>query len=174
MENYVFIKGLIKDVDEIYLLIKKRIKWMDDNNIKQWNKTNYLSSYPKEYFEEKATSGQLYVMKDKSSDKVVGAVLLLEEDERLGIDFSNSYYIHNLVSDTEFPGVGKEIIQSCEKIAIKQGKDRIRLDCQATNSKINNFYSELGYKYIENFQEGTYVGNKREKLLIRNMGKTSS
>jgi hypothetical protein len=62
MGNYVFIKGLINDVEEIYLLIKKRIKWMDDNNIKQWNKTKYLSSYPKKYFEEKATSGQLHVL----------------------------------------------------------------------------------------------------------------
>lgn len=173
MDKYVFIKGSIKDVDEIYLLIKKRIEWMNDNKIKQWNKTNYLSSYPKEYFEEKVTSGQLYVMKDKSSDKVVGAVVLLEEDERWGTDSSNSYYIHNLVSDTEFSGVGRDIIQSCEKIAIKQGKDRIRLDCQATNSKINNFYNELGYKYVENFQEGTYVGNKREKSLVRNIKKLS-
>jgi ribosomal protein S18 acetylase RimI-like enzyme len=174
MENHVFIKGLIKDVEEIYLLIKKRINWMDDNGIKQWNKTNYLSSYPKGYFEEKAKSGQLYVMKDKGSDKVVGAVVLLEEDERWDLDCSNSYYIHNLVSDTEFPGVGKKIIQSCEKIANKQGKDSIRLDCQATNSKINNFYNEIGYKYVENFKEGTYVGNKREKVLIRNMDKTIS
>jgi ribosomal protein S18 acetylase RimI-like enzyme len=112
--------------------------------------------------------------KDKSSDKVVGGVVLLEEDERWGTDRSNSYYIHNLVSDTEFPGVGREIIQSCEKRAMKQGKDRIRLDCQANNSKINHFYRELGYKFVENFQEGPYVGNKRETVLSRNKEKTIS
>ena len=66
MENSVFTKGSVKDADAILELIKKRIEWMDENNIEQWNKTDYLSFYPKEYFEEKAEAGQLYIMKNVS------------------------------------------------------------------------------------------------------------
>lgn len=129
MGNYVLLKGIKKDVDEVYGLIKKRVKWMDDNNINQWNKTNYLNSYPKEYFEEKALSEQLYVMKDKSSSKIVGAVVLLEEDKRWVTDSTKSYYIHNLVSDANLLGVGTIIMKLCEKLVIKNGKDRVQLDC---------------------------------------------
>lgn len=86
MDNYIFIKAKYGDVEEVYGLIIKRIKWMDKNEISQWNKTNYLGSYPKEYFEEKVALEQLYVMKDSFSGKVAGAVVLLEEDRRWSMD----------------------------------------------------------------------------------------
>ena len=168
MENSIFTKGSVKDADAILELIKKRIEWMDENNIEQWNKTDYLSFYPKEYFEEKAEAGQLYIMKNVISGRIVGAVVLLEEDERWRNDGSDSYYIHNLVSDTDLCGIGKEIIKSCEEMALRKGKERIRLDCQDTNIKLNDFYSKLGYEYVESFREGRYTGNKREKILIKN------
>lgn len=165
MENYIFIKAIIEDVEEVFWLIKKRIKWMDKNEISQWNKTNYLDSYPKEYFEEKVAMGQLYVMKDDFSGKVAGAVVLLEEDRRWSTDRSKSYYIHNFVSDTEIKNVGTRMIYECEKMAIKKGKDRIRLDCQASNHKLNEYYYRLGFESVGNVQVGSYVGNKREKRL---------
>lgn len=165
MDNDFLIKATLEDVAEIYELIKKRIQWMNEKNIAQWNKTNYLESYPKAYFEEKAVSGQLYVLKDETFEKVTGAVVLLDEDKRWIDDGSKSYYIHNLVSDTEVPGVGTRIIQLCEKMAITEGKDKLRLDCQESNLKLNGFYNNLGFKYVEKVQEGSYVGNKREKCV---------
>ena len=63
MDNYIFLRAKTEDVEQIYELIKKRIKWMDNNNIHQWNKTKYLDSYPKEYFVEKVATGQLYILK---------------------------------------------------------------------------------------------------------------
>ncbi|WP_246938820.1 GNAT family N-acetyltransferase [Bacillus pinisoli] len=164
MENFVLIKGSNKDVETIYQIIKQRINWMDSNKIEQWNKTDYLKSYPIEYFKEKVTSGELYVMKDESSDKVVGAVVLLEEDQRWKKDGVKSYYLHNLVSDTEVPGIGNRIIDLCEKLASRNGKDRLRLDCQSTNTKLNHYYYRLGFKYVGNVQVGNYYGTKREKV----------
>lgn len=165
MENYIFIKAKYGDVEEVYGLIIKRIKWMDKNEISQWNKTNYLDSYPKEYFEEKVTLEQLYVMKDSFSGKVAGAVVLLEEDRRWSMDRSKSYYIHNFVSDMQIRNVGTRIIVECEKMAIKKGKDRIRFDCQASNHKLNEYYHRLGFKSVGKVQDGSYAGIKREKKL---------
>jgi ribosomal protein S18 acetylase RimI-like enzyme len=166
MDNYILTNAIKQDVDKIYELIKKRIKWMDDNNIHQWNKTDYLATYPKKYFEEKMAIGQLYTMKSAPSGKVVGAVVLLEEDKRWNADGSKSYYIHNLVSNTEISGIGREIICLCEKMAIENGKDLIRLDCQESNSKLKDFYYRLGFKYVGYVQEGSYFGIKLEKKLI--------
>lgn len=138
---------------------------MDQKNIKQWNKTNYLDSYPKEYFREKAAISQLHVLKNEVSGKVAGAVVLLEEDKRWDTDGSKSYYIHNLVSDTEIQGAGTKIIYLCEKMAVQNGKDSIRLDCQASNAKLNEFYNWLGFEFVGIVQEGNYLGNKREKTI---------
>ena len=48
-------------------------------------------------------------------------------------------------------------------MAIRIGKDNIRLDCQVSNEKLNQYYKKLGYKYVGTVKEGNYVGNKREK-----------
>jgi ribosomal protein S18 acetylase RimI-like enzyme len=138
---------------------------MDRKNINQWNKTNYLDAYPRDYFKSKVEAGQLYVMNDELTGKVVGAVVLLEEDKRWTNDGLRNYYIHNLVSDTEVPGVGIKIINLCEQMALDNGVAAIRLDCQASNIRLNGFYEGLGYGYVGDVQEGSYIGHRREKKL---------
>ena len=164
MDRYIFQKAMNEDLDEILILIQKRIRWMDENNISQWNKTNYLTYYPKNYYENLVSKGQLYVVKNEDINTVIGAVALLEEDE-LWNDSSQSYYIHNLVTDIGVSGIGATIINYCEQIAIKYGKNKIRLDCQASNHKLNEYYSGLGFEYVEMVQDGNYTGSKREKKL---------
>ena len=164
MNKYIFKKAINVDIDAVLELIQKRIKWMDKNNIYQWNKTNYLSCYPKEYFEELVSKGQLFAMKDEMTGSIFGAVALLEEDKRWN-DNLPSYYIHNLVSDTDIRGIGEAIINCCEKMAVNNHKNRIRLDCQAKNQKLNEYYQKLGFQYVEKIQDGNYIGNKREKRM---------
>lgn len=164
MDKYIFQKAIKTDIDEILMLIEKRIEWMNENNIDQWNKTNYLECYPKEYFEEMVSEGQLYVIKDGKFGSIIGSVTLLEQDKRWN-DSSQSYYIHNLVSDTEVSDIGVTIINFCEQIAIKNDKNKIRLDCQASNYKLNEYYAKLGFEYIGSVQDDNYTGNKREKKL---------
>lgn len=164
MDKYIFQKAMNEDIDEILILIQKRIKWMDENNINQWNKTDYLKSYPKNYFQELVSKGQLYVVKYKNLNRAIGAFALLEQDKRWN-DSSQSYYIHNLVTDIGVSGIGATIIKFCEQIAIKHGKNKIRLDCQDSNHKLNKYYYGLGFEYVGMVQEGNYTGIKREKKL---------
>ncbi|VBB07776.1 acyl-coa n-acyltransferase [Lucifera butyrica] len=103
MDRYSFQKAINEDVDEILILIQKRINWMDENNISQWNKTNYLKYYPKNYYEELVSKGQLYVVKYGNLNSVIGAFALLEQDKCWN-DSSQSYYIHNLVTDIGVSG----------------------------------------------------------------------
>ena len=164
MNRYIFQKAMNEDIDEILILIQKRIKWMDENNISQWNKTNYLKYYPKNYYGELVSKGQLYVVKYEDLNSIIGAFALLEQDNCWN-DSSQSYYIHNLVTDIGVSGIGATIIKFCEQIAIKHGKNKIRLDCQASNHKLNEYYSELGFEYVGMVEEGNYTGIKREKKL---------
>ena len=164
MDKNIFKIAINADIDAVLELIQKRIEWMDKNNIFQWNKTNYLTCYPKKYFDELVSKSHLFVMKDEMAGRIIGAVALLEEDKRWN-DNLPSYYIHNLVSDAEIPGIGAAIIKCCEKMAINNHKNRIRLDCQASNHKLNQYYQELGFQYVEKIQDGHYIGNKREKRM---------
>ncbi|AFS77829.1 acetyltransferase, GNAT family [Gottschalkia acidurici 9a] len=163
-EKYNFKLAREKDIDHILELIKKRIMWMDDYGIEQWNKTNYMEWYPKEYFSDCILQNSLYTLSEKEFDKIVGAVVLSDSD-KLWEDKIPAYYIHNLVTDLDAKGAGSAIIKYCEDIAIEHGKDKLRLDCQSSNNKLNQYYENLGFIYIEEVQDGLYIGNKREKSL---------
>jgi len=154
-----------KNIADILLLIRKRIQWMDNCGLEQWNKTNYLECYPKEYFIDCVIKQALYVLREKKSDKIIGAVVLNDTDKRWE-DEMPAYYIHNLVTDLETKGAGALIIKYCEGIAIEHGKSKIRLDCQAVNIKLNRYYENLGFLFIEEVRDGLYIGNKREKSLL--------
>lgn len=153
-------------VEDIYKLVQERIAWMDKVGIKQWNVTNYKNRYPKEYYMKQVEDKTLYVLKQKCDNKVVGAVVCFEEDER----WENSgdipaYYLHNFVTDINIKGAGREILRLVEKLALSNNKKFVRLDCIRGNEKLNNYYEENGYVLAGECQDGPYKGNLREKLL---------
>ena len=47
-------------VDEVFGLILRRIDWMDEKGIRQWNVTGYAEAYPKTHYQEQARLGRLY------------------------------------------------------------------------------------------------------------------
>lgn len=153
------------DIDAVFQLYKKRIQWMDEKGIRQWNVTGYLDAYPIDYYRTQQSLGKLYVLEENST--IIGAVVLLQEDDRWREE-SNvpAFYIHNLVADTEARGGGKEILLEVERIARQRGKRFIRLDCARDNGFLNTYYSSLGYVLAGTCQEGTYIGNRREKALV--------
>lgn len=162
--RYNFSLAQEKDIADILFLIRKRIQWMNNCGIEQWNKTNYMECYPKEYFDDCILKHRLYVLSEKEFGKIVGAVVLNDTDKRWE-DEIPAYYIHNLVTDLEAKGAGAAIIKYCEDIAIEHGKRKLRLDCQTANIKLNQYYENLGFLYIEEVRDGLYIGNKREKSL---------
>lgn len=48
--EYQFRAAEPEDVDDIIGIIQERIDWMDEKNLYQWNRTNYMQRYPREYF----------------------------------------------------------------------------------------------------------------------------
>ncbi|MDO4829558.1 MAG: hypothetical protein Q4B19_09290, partial [Clostridia bacterium] len=41
-----------EEVDEVFSLYEKRVRWMDEKGIRQWNDTDYLNAYPADYYRE--------------------------------------------------------------------------------------------------------------------------
>ena len=51
-------KAELSDAIAIMNIIQKRCKWLDENNINQWNTTR---TYAQEYYEQKIKEGKFYV-----------------------------------------------------------------------------------------------------------------
>lgn len=46
----VFRQAQPEEIEEIFSLYGKRIRWMDENGVRQWNATDYLAVYPAKYY----------------------------------------------------------------------------------------------------------------------------
>lgn len=165
MREYIFRLAKNNEIDTIFSLYKKRIQWMDQSGIWQWNTTDYLALYPISYYEERQRREELYVLSRGSF--IAGAVVLLKSDGRWPEEASSpAYYVHNLVTDPSVKGAGKIILSEAEKTAISRGMKFMRLDCAADNDFLNEYYDSMGYKLVGRCEEGVYIGNKREKNFL--------
>ena len=152
------------DISAVFALYEKRVRWMNEKGIRQWNVTDYLRAYPADYYEQQRKSGNLWVM--RCGGTAAGAVVLKQEDgrwpDRAG---SAAFYLHNLVTDPAFPGLGARIIREVEKLAAGKGKSFVRLDCAEDSSFLNSYYESLGYRPAGFCRDGAYKGIRREKAV---------
>lgn len=155
---YEIVKAKKDDIDSIIVLIKNRIKWMDKVGINQWNKTDYIGRYPREYFEENIN----YFYIAKKGEKTVGEYALYETDVRWPSS-RNGYYIHHLATDLNEKGLGKEMILFAEKLAKENQKEVVRFDSQIGNDTLSKYYDDLGYFVCGVCDDQLYHGLLREK-----------
>ena len=163
-----YILGLADEaaLEQIYRLIDQRIRWMDENDIRQWNVTDYWNAYPKDYYVREMRRGRLYVLKLKADQRVAGAVVLLEQDSRWkDAPLLPAYYIHNFVAGEAEHGAGGVMLQKIQELAVKNRKVCLRLDCAVSNRKLNCYYERKGFLLAGQCVDGNYSGNRREKKL---------
>lgn len=159
---YEIRKAKLSEVPAVFSLLEKRVEWMRENNLHQWDECDYLKIFPLEHFEREAEKGELYVLVD--NENILGTFILLEEDERWrGQEKKNSYYIHTLATVPGIHGLGGAILDYVEKRAKDNGKDSVRLDCQKSNIALNAYYEKHGYQEKALFNSWNYIGIMREK-----------
>ncbi|MGL4847890.1 MAG: GNAT family N-acetyltransferase [Clostridium sp.] len=154
----------LEDRDKIVELIKRRMKWMDEKDLYQWNKTGYLERYPNIYFDEKINEKIMFVAVE--AETVVGVMALFKEDERWKKVNDKALYVHHLAVDETFKGLGVEMLKFAEEYGREIKVDFIRLDSQKTNLKLNNYYENIGYRNVGECIDGVYEGYRREKKIL--------
>lgn len=153
-----------QDLDGIIALIAERIAWMDDMGIEQWNRTGYLTRYPREYFLSLAERKELFVAEDKSG--VSGVMALFSTDSRWPDDgVVPALYVHHLTAALRCRGLGRELLTWAEGYAAGEGKKRLRLDSAEGNAALEHFYTTQGYTEAGFCTDGLYRGILREKNL---------
>lgn len=106
-----------EEVDEVFSLYEKRVRWMDEKGIRQWNDTDYLNAYPADYYREMRAKDCLYVLTDVATGKITGAAVLLSEDERWAeCENEPAFYVHNLVTDSSASGAGRALLAAAEAL----------------------------------------------------------
>lgn len=156
------LRAVPRDVPMIVELLTRRTRWMAQQGLHQWNETGYLEAYPPAYFLDLVCSERVFVVKDAS--QVLGVMALLDEDS-CWTPASDACYLHHLACDVQRPGLGRQMIAYAESHARSLGKNRIRLDCQLGNEKLNRYYEQLGYAAVGTCSSGPYTGILREKYL---------
>ena len=75
-------------------------------------------------------------------------MVLKSEDLDYWKDVEPSYYLHHLVTDTNYKGLGKKIISFATSECKKDNKKYLRLDCYKDSLFLNNYYQKLGFKKV--------------------------
>lgn len=57
MQGCVFRKLRADEVPQMFSMILARMRWMDENGIRQWNATEYDRAYPLEYYMDEQYRG---------------------------------------------------------------------------------------------------------------------
>ena len=138
-------KATTKDIDEIIKLYADRSDWFKLNNIKQWSK--YLINHPKEQFINVIENGNYYILKE--NDEIIAGCEISEDSRIWNDDISNSYYLYKVVTKVEHRNIGKYLFKYAKEKTIKDGKEYLRLDCLATNKKLNEIYENNGFKFVK-------------------------
>ncbi len=163
--KFVFEKAKSEDAKAVFALVNERISWMDEIGVEQWNKEDYWMVYPQSYYLNAISNGRLFVLRDKTSGLVISAGVLSESDSRWSDDGVKAVYLHNFVSSLVSPGSGGIFLAECESYAKQYGAQVLRLDCAASNDKLNDYYEQRGYYAVGVVTDGNYTGIKREKRL---------
>ncbi|MEG1876847.1 MAG: GNAT family N-acetyltransferase [Lachnospiraceae bacterium] len=155
-------KATLSDIDAIIALIQARINWMETQHLNQWNKTKYLECYPYDYFADKIREESVFVAVQDGI--IIGAMALFCYDPRWEND-KEAFYVHHLVADCDYPGLGRQLLSFAEEYAKEHGIKVLRLDSQQGNPVLNRYYDVLGYTKVGQCVDELYRGIKREKIL---------
>lgn len=164
--DYTFEPAHPSDLERVYELIDRRIHWMDEVGIRQWNVTDYWGVYPKKHYMDCLDRGELYVIRRNSDDIAVGVAVLYESDARWeDAPPARAYYVHHFATDLAEKGIGTQMLYLMEKLGVRNGKQFLRLDCSTDNPKLNAYYEAAGYRFAGYCIDGVYHGTRREKAL---------
>lgn len=148
----------------VFSLIQKRMAWMKDRGISQWEIGVYDKVYPLAYYARKAKKGELFVLTDENT-RLAAAGVLLEADRRWEADPAPALYLHNFVSSPNAPGAGDDFLCLAEAQAKRSGKRFFRLDSAKENTALAAYYRSHGYEEAGFCTEGSYHGVLRQKRL---------
>ena len=146
--NISFKQISIDDKHAVLSLFKDAAEKIAKKNIDHWQ---YWKNPPIEkiqWVEEGIENNEFFFIENTDSE-TIGMLRILEDDVMYwGEQSDKAKYIHSLVviEKYEGKGIGQLILKKVEKEAKSNGFSCLRLDSDAKNSKLCDYYEKLGFE----------------------------
>lgn len=139
------------DTPGVQALLLQTAKWLRSKGSTQWNAL--LRGEDTHNTADSILSGDVYLFKE--GGELAGMVTLLRAasawDKTLwgGVGHEGTIYLHRLAINRAYGGrgLGASILRWVDHGIRFDGARRIRLDCIASNERLNSFYRAAGYTY---------------------------
>ena len=122
--RYQFREITKSGVPQMFSMILKRMEWMDEKGIQQWNAAKYDTIYPLSYYEEKRLNGEVFVLVSKDTKELISAAVLKEQDDRWN-DSEPALYLHNFVTRVEAPAPEVPFLRFAEEYRLERRERNI-------------------------------------------------
>lgn len=152
----------VSEVPEMFRLILKRIAWMDEKGIRQWNVMDYEKAFPLEFYEALSRNEMVFGLREEAGTLVAAAVLTEADDN--WSDDGLALYLHSFVTEVGSEA-GGEFLRQAEDYARGIGKTYFRLDSAADNPGLARYYESQGFQAVGTCKDGAYTGILRQKQL---------
>jgi len=142
------------EINIAFNLLKASADFLKKKNINQWA---YWLNPPMEktqWVEDGFNKKEFYFIENKKKE-ILGMVRILKEDLIYWGEMNDTAsYIHSLVIKRRFSGknIGSKVIDKIGKNASKNGIKYLRLDCDASNSKLCHYYESKGFNKIKSIR----------------------
>ncbi|MFB7817136.1 GNAT family N-acetyltransferase [Paenibacillus chitinolyticus] len=147
-------------LQELYV---EAARWRVSRGILLWDEKTFTP----EYFAELMADCELFIA--YSGGEAVGCFTLQWSDKLLWgeRDRGDAGYLHRLVVTRKRSGLrlGTRLLEWAEDYIRQTGKTYFRLDCMSENARLNAYYRNAGFVYLETVTGDGWSANLYEKKL---------
>ncbi len=165
--SFTLKKGDADEIKAALALLKSAAQTLQAKNIDQWSVWLEPTHEKIKWVEEGFANNEFFfIINDKQT---IGMFRLLNNDPLYwGAQNDNARYIHSFVIDEKFSGnqIGKCVLDKIATDAMNYGIYILRLDCNASNPKLCNYYEKQGFKKVGEIQTPHSLNNLYQKQLL--------
>jgi ribosomal protein S18 acetylase RimI-like enzyme len=145
MDDLTFQRAKLEDSADILALLQCISSWLAGKGIDQWK--DFYNEKGKATLARRFREGEVY--KIAKGGAILG-VFVTQWDDTFWHPMKNddlACYIHTMGIDPSLTGkgIGKKILSFVEDIAKRAGRKYVRLDCNADNARLCEFYESNGF-----------------------------
>ncbi|MGJ8684607.1 MAG: GNAT family N-acetyltransferase [Nonlabens sp.] len=163
MIDYEITAALKDEFPQVLELLKIAASSLQHKGINQWSYWLHPPKEKLEWIQEGIDKNEFYFVKDNST--IIGMYRLMTEDLLYwGKQSSTAYYIHSLVIIPAYSGkqLGTQIIEIIKHQAALNSISFLRLDCDASNLGLCDYYVNQGFQKVGTVQMPLSLNNLYE------------
>lgn len=148
-----------KYIDEIILLYRARIKWLQDEGYSQWK--NYIKNHPRDSFLKLIQNREYYVL--KNGEEIIGGFCVNSDSESWRDKETDSYYLSRGVTKIGYSGIGRLIADYAKQLTRDANKHSLRLECLYSNKKLNDIWDGYGFAFVKDVESKSHFSLREWK-----------